>query len=79
MKLVNVYEAKTHLSSLLDEVNEKEETIRICRNGRPVADLKPVEKVIRNGLLKHPLLSKGKINYDPREGIEEESWPTEFR
>ncbi|MDK3159961.1 type II toxin-antitoxin system prevent-host-death family antitoxin [Kamptonema cortianum] len=79
MKLVNVYEAKTHLSALLDEVNEKGEIIRICRNGRPVADLKPLEKHQGQGLKKHPILSLGEIKYDPLEGIDEDSWPEEFR
>jgi prevent-host-death family protein len=35
---LNVYEAKTHLSKLLDRV-ELGERIVIARNGKPVADL----------------------------------------
>ena len=35
---VNVHEAKTNLSKLLEAV-EKGETVVICRNGRPVAKL----------------------------------------
>ncbi len=38
MKIVNVYEAKTHLSRLLDQVAQGEE-ITIARAGRPVARL----------------------------------------
>jgi prevent-host-death family protein len=41
MKQVGVYEAKTHLARLLDEV-ERGETITITRHGRPVAQLTPV-------------------------------------
>jgi prevent-host-death family protein len=41
MKQVGVYEAKTHLARLLDEV-ERGETITITRHGRPVARLVPV-------------------------------------
>ena len=37
-KIVNVHEAKTHLSRLLDEVGEGSEII-IARAGRPVARL----------------------------------------
>lgn len=38
MKTVNVYEAKTHLSKLLGEVEEGEVVI-IARGGKPVARL----------------------------------------
>lgn len=42
MKPVGVYEAKTHLARLLDEV-EKGECITITRHGKPVAVLKAPE------------------------------------
>ncbi len=38
MKTVNVYEAKTHLSRLIDSASSGEEII-IARHGRPVAKL----------------------------------------
>jgi prevent-host-death family protein len=41
MKQVGVYDAKTHLPKLLDEV-ERGETVTITRHGRPVARLVPV-------------------------------------
>jgi prevent-host-death family protein len=41
MKTVGVYEAKTHLAHLLDEV-ERGETITITRHGKAVAQLAPV-------------------------------------
>ncbi len=40
MKQVGVYEAKTHLARLLDEV-ERGERVTITRHGRPVAELVP--------------------------------------
>ena len=40
MKLVGAFEAKTHLSRLLDEV-AKGETITITKHGTPVAQLVP--------------------------------------
>jgi len=43
MKEVGVYEAKTHLARLLDEV-EGGETVTITRHGRPVANLVPVSE-----------------------------------
>ena len=42
MKTVGAYEAKTHLSRLLDEV-EKGTTIVITRHGVPVAELGPTK------------------------------------
>ncbi len=41
MRQVGVYEAKTHLPRLLNEV-EQGESITITRHGRPVARLVPV-------------------------------------
>ena len=41
MKTVGAFEAKTHLSRLLDKV-EKGEKITITRHGAPVAQLVPV-------------------------------------
>jgi prevent-host-death family protein len=41
MKYVGVYEAKTRLPKLLDEV-ERGESITITRHGRPVARLVPL-------------------------------------
>ncbi len=42
-KTVNVHEAKTHLSRLLEAVEEGEEII-IARAGKPVARLVPLER-----------------------------------
>jgi prevent-host-death family protein len=43
MKTVNVHEAKSTLSRLLEEV-ERGETVVIARNGRPVAELTAIVK-----------------------------------
>ncbi|MCT1515738.1 type II toxin-antitoxin system Phd/YefM family antitoxin [Dietzia cercidiphylli] len=40
MTTVNIHEAKTHLSKLLERI-EAGETITIARAGRPIADLVP--------------------------------------
>jgi len=39
---VNIHEAKTHLSRLLEAVEGGEEVV-ICRAGKPVATLKPYQ------------------------------------
>jgi prevent-host-death family protein len=44
--IVNVHQAKTHLSRLLDEVAAGAEVV-IARAGRPVARLVPLEPVVR--------------------------------
>jgi prevent-host-death family protein len=44
MKTVGAFEAKTHLSQLLDKV-AKGESITITRHGEPVAKLVPAEPV----------------------------------
>lgn len=41
MKIVNVHEAKTHLSRLIDRAHAGEE-ITIAKNGRPYARLVPL-------------------------------------
>lgn len=52
MKKVNIYEAKTHLSSLVNEAAAGEEIV-ISRAGKPVVKLVPVGRVKRKlGLLK---------------------------
>ena len=45
MEAVGAFEAKTHLSALLDRV-AKGETITITRHGLPAAILAPVEKAL---------------------------------
>ena len=64
MKQLGAYEAKTHLSRLLDEV-EKGESFAITKHGRPVALLVPATPG-RTGMtvaeaMKHP-------QPDPRSG-----------
>jgi prevent-host-death family protein len=46
---VNVHEAKTHLSRLLERV-ERGEEVTIARAGKPVAKLVPLEPPARRGM-----------------------------
>lgn len=48
MRQVNVHEAKTQLSKLLEAV-ERGEEVTIARNGRPVATLNRIESPRRTG------------------------------
>ncbi|RJQ62292.1 MAG: type II toxin-antitoxin system prevent-host-death family antitoxin [Desulfobacteraceae bacterium] len=73
MKTINVHEAKTRLSSILAEIEEKGESYLICRNGKPIADLVPYKK--RSRLKPDPLLSRIKVNCDlTKPFIEEDEW-----
>ena len=73
MKTVNIHEAKTNLSSLLAGLEADHETIVICRNGEPVADLVPHQRATRTTV--HPALCKITIGYDPVEPCSVEDWP----
>jgi prevent-host-death family protein len=59
MKVVNVHEAKTQLSRLLERV-EAGEQITIARAGKPIADLVPHARadIVFGGLA-------GRLRYDP--------------
>jgi prevent-host-death family protein len=57
MTTVNIHEAKTHLSRLVDEVAAGAEII-IAKAGKPMARLTPISKPIRKKRLG---LLKGKI------------------
>lgn len=73
MKAVNVHEAKTHFSSLLAKLEEDSQSIIICRDGVPVADLVPHRRASR--IKAHPALRKIKIGYDPVEPLSADEWP----
>jgi antitoxin (DNA-binding transcriptional repressor) of toxin-antitoxin stability system len=54
MSTVNILEAKTHLSRLVEDiVSGAERSIVIARNGKPAAQLVPIEKrPVRLGVLR---------------------------
>jgi len=77
MKKLNVHEAKTRLSAVLAEVEQRGETFLICRNGIPIADLVPHARA--NRLPPHPIFRRIRVRYDPTEPLTEEEWPQEER
>ncbi len=62
MAQVNIHEAKTHLSRLLEQA-EKGEEIVIARAGRPIAKLVPIAKPGK--AKRKPGALKGKIKLRP--------------
>ena len=57
MATVNIHEAKTHLSRLVDEVAAGKEIV-IAKAGKPMARLVPISTPVRK---KHLGLLKGKV------------------
>ena len=77
MKTVNVHEAKTNFSSLLAKLEADSETIVICRNGEPVADLVPHQRASR--IKPHPVLGKIKSTMTRLRPLSEDEWPEAAR
>lgn len=75
---VNTHEAKTTLSKLLLLVEGKGVTVRICRNGKPVADLQPVV-VVKDPLEQNPKLAAVTFKEDPILPLDKQDWPTSLR
>ena len=57
MRIINIHEAKTHLSRLVDEVSAGEE-LTIAKAGKPLARLVPIKVAKR---VRKPGFLKGKI------------------
>jgi len=77
--MVNMHEAKSRLSELVRAVETQGETVILCRDGVPVAEMVKAEpKPCFNRLKVHPEL-QGKILYDPTGPATEDEWPGEFR
>jgi prevent-host-death family protein len=80
MTTVNTQEAAANFSKLLAEVEEKGESVLICRDGKPVAELKSAAAPAQVDRLKpNPDLKPIAINYDPTEPLSEDEWPPEDR
>ena len=78
MITVNTHEAKTRLSALLAAVETGGETVIICRNGKPAAELRAITPAPADPLRTHRELA-GRILYDPTEAASDAEWPEEAR
>lgn len=78
MITVNTHEAKTQLSHLISLVEVQHEVVRICRHGKPVAELVPIVSV-RDPLKQNPKLQGVKILCDLTAPLSDDEWPEEFR
>lgn len=75
MLVVSTHEAKERISELLQMVEERGERIRVCRNGRPVAEIGPVTVPARDPLLPNPRLSGVVFHEDPVAPLAADDWP----
>ena len=75
MLVVNTHEAKTRLSELLRLVEERSERIRVCRNGKPVAEIGPITTADRDPLVPNPRLSAVVFHEDPVAPLADDDWP----
>ena len=78
MRLVNIHDAKTHLSSLLNQVEKQGVTVRICRSGKPIAEIVPLDKKV-DPLKQHKSIKNIKIKMNIMDPLEEEDWPEDLR
>jgi antitoxin (DNA-binding transcriptional repressor) of toxin-antitoxin stability system len=76
---INIYEAKTRLSRLVAAVETRGETIVLCRNGTPVADLVPHRKGQETTLEPDPELRGARYAGDPTATLDTEEWPEALR
>ena len=77
MIIVNTHEAKTRLSALLAAVEERGELVRICRNGKPVAELRPIRSA-RDPFRQDPRLTGVEFLEDPTAPLRPEDWPEDW-
>ena len=79
-KRINIYEAKTHLSEVIKQVQETGEPYTVCKNNKPVVDIVVHREAEKKYKLPDPLPEyDGKVVYlyDPLESTED-LWPEEF-
>jgi antitoxin (DNA-binding transcriptional repressor) of toxin-antitoxin stability system len=81
MITVNMHEAKTRLSELVRAVEERNETVVLCRDGREVAEIRRrVKRRAARNLAPDPRfgveLAPG---YAPTEPLTEDEWPGSLR
>lgn len=50
MQYINIHDAKTNLSKYLDQIINNHETIIICKNGQPIAQLTEYNKITERKL-----------------------------
>ena len=82
MVTANMHEAKTRLSELVKLVEERDEVVVLCRNGKPVAEIRKrcempqARRNLKPDPKLRPVLTPG---YDPDEPLSPDEWPEELK
>jgi antitoxin (DNA-binding transcriptional repressor) of toxin-antitoxin stability system len=76
-----MHEAKTRLSELVRAVEERNETVVLCRDGREVAEIRrrvkrPKERDLTPDPRLHVEMAPG---YDPTEPLSDDEWPDDLK
>ena len=81
MITVNMHEAKTRLSELVRAVEERNETVVLCRDGRAVAEIRRrVKKRAARSLTPDPRFRVALApDYHPAEPLTNDEWPDTLR
>ena len=80
MLTVNIHEAKTKLSFLLAKVESQNESVLICRNGKPVAELRKTAPIAHTGKLPPPNLAMAvNIHGDLTAPLGQDELPEDFQ
>lgn len=76
MITVNMHEAKTRLLEFVKAVEERNETVVLCRDGRAVAELRRVKKRTTRSLTPDPRFRVERADgYHPVEALTDDEWP----
>jgi antitoxin (DNA-binding transcriptional repressor) of toxin-antitoxin stability system len=81
MITVNMHEAKTRLSELVKAVEERNETVVLCRDGREVAEIRRRVKRrrVRDLTPDRRFRVEWAAGYRPTEPLTEDEWPEALR
>ena len=81
MITVNMHDAKTRLSELVKAVEERNETVVLCRDGREIAEIRRRRPRRRaRTLAPDPRFAvKFAPGYEPTEPLDEREWPRKLR
>jgi antitoxin (DNA-binding transcriptional repressor) of toxin-antitoxin stability system len=81
MITVNMHEAKTRLSELVKAVEERNETVVLCRDGLEVAEIRRrVKRRAMRDLTPDPRFrAEMAPGYRPTEPLTEDEWPDRLR
>jgi antitoxin (DNA-binding transcriptional repressor) of toxin-antitoxin stability system len=75
---IDTNEAQGLIGQLLREVEESGQHIRILREGRVVAEIRPARRTI-DPLRQHAELTGVKFNQDPTAPLDNDDWPAQLR